>query len=82
MCAEAADVVARTCEDLGVGWDAVDVDTDENLRAAYTDHVPVVFTDGRLHGYWFVDADKLKQALESHQPRPMKVGWRPSQHPD
>ncbi len=82
LCDQAADVVARTCEDSGVGWRAIDVDTDEELRAAYTDHVPVVFTDGELHGYWFVDADKLKQALDGRQPRPMEDGWRPSRYPD
>lgn len=74
-------MVARTCEDMGIGWRAVDVDTDEDLRAAYTDHVPVVFTDGELHGYWFVEADALKQALDGRPARPMGEHWRPSQHP-
>ncbi|RMB61141.1 glutaredoxin family protein [Tessaracoccus antarcticus] len=80
LCDEAASVVARTCEDAGVGWRAIDVDTDECLRAAYTDHVPVVFTDGELHGYWFVDADKLKQALVDRPARPMGDDWRPAEH--
>ena len=80
LCDEAARVVSQICEDAGVGWRAVDVDTDEALRAAYTDHVPVVFTDGELHGYWFVDAEKLKQALADRPGRPMRDDWRPSQH--
>ena len=80
LCDEAVDVVTRTCEAAGVGWRALDIDTDEELRVAYTDHVPVVFTDGELHGYWFVDAEKLKQALESRPARPMGDEWRPPEH--
>ena len=80
LCDEAAGVVAGTCEAAGVGWRSIDVDTDEELRAAYTDHVPVVFIDGELHGYWFVDADQLKQALVGSTARPMGDDWRPTQH--
>ena len=80
LCDEAAVVVARICENAGVGWRAVDIDTDVELRSAYTDHVPVVFTDGELHGYWFVDAEKLKKALVGRPSRPMGDDWRPSQH--
>ena len=73
-------MVAGTCEAAGVGWRSIDVDTDEELRAAYTDHVPVVFIDGELHGYWFVDTEKLKQALVGRPARPMGDDWRPTQH--
>ena len=80
LCDDAEGVVARTCEDVGVGWRSIDIDTDEALRAAYTDHVPVVFIDGELHGYWFVDTEKLKQALVGRPARPMGDDWRPTQH--
>ncbi|MGV8845005.1 glutaredoxin family protein [Tessaracoccus sp.] len=80
LCDEAEAVVARICEGARAGWRAIDVDTDEALRSAFSDHVPVVFIDGELHGYWFVDAEKLKQTLDGQLPRPMGDDWRPSQH--
>lgn len=70
-------VVGGVCEDAGTAWRTVDVDSDERLRAAYTDHVPVVFADRELHGYWFVDAEKLKQALTGSPARPMADDWHP-----
>lgn len=63
LCADAVDVVDRVCAGLGVAWRLVDVDTDPELRASYTDHVPVTMVDGREHARWFVDAEKLAAAL-------------------
>lgn len=58
-------MVARVCEAGGVGWRSVDIDTDAALKATYTNHVPVLFVDDVLLGYWRVDADQLEQALGS-----------------
>lgn len=55
----------------------VDVDDDAMLRSRYTDHVPVVFVDGQLHGYWFVDPEALRSALAG-EPRPMREDWLPT----
>lgn len=63
LCIDATAVVAEVCADLGVPWRSLDVDTDPALRAAYTDHVPVVLIDGELHSRWFVDAATLRTAL-------------------
>lgn len=41
----------------------LDVDTDPALRERFTDHVPVVFLDGRLFAYWTLDAEALHAAL-------------------
>ena len=71
-------MVAAVCEDVGVLWRTVDVDTDVDLRTDWTDHVPVTFVDGELHGRWFVDPDKLKQALVTGAPGPMPANWFPS----
>ena len=56
-------MIRDTCEELGVPWSCVDVDTHEELATRFTDHVPVTFVDQQLHGYWFVDQDKLRQSL-------------------
>ena len=44
-------------------WRIVDVDSDPELSAEYTDHVPVTFVDGVRHAIWFLDADALRAAL-------------------
>lgn len=56
-------MVAGVCEEVGFSWRALDVDSDDALRAQYTDYVPVVLIDGEVHGYWFVDADQFRPAL-------------------
>lgn len=63
LCDDALTVVERVCRERDVSWRAVDVDGDDDLRARYTDHVPVTFVDGRQHALWFVDADALGAAL-------------------
>ena len=63
LCVEAEAAVRRTAADLGVTWRAVDVDTDERLRARFTDHVPVTFVDGAQFAIWFLDPGALRAAL-------------------
>ncbi len=63
LCVEAAAVVEQVCAGRAVAWRQVDVDSDPELRAAYTDHVPVTFVDGQLHARWFVDPVTLEAAL-------------------
>lgn len=63
-CAAAESEIARICDALGVGWSVVDVDSDPELRAEYGDRVPVILVDGREHGYWKVEEDRLRRALQ------------------
>ncbi len=63
LCVTAEADVARICGELGVGWTAVDVDADPELRAEYGDRVPVVEVDGREHGYFRVEEPRLRAAL-------------------
>ena len=64
-------MVKTTCGELGVGWRIIDVDTDEQLKAQYTDHVPVTFVDDELLGYWFLDEATLRAALDT-VPAPLR----------
>ncbi|SDL78386.1 glutaredoxin family protein [Tessaracoccus oleiagri] len=59
LCVDAERIVERVCTGRGVGYELVDVDTDEALRAEYTDHVPVLIVDGKVRSYWFVDEAAL-----------------------
>jgi glutaredoxin len=63
LCEKAEAEVARICADVGAGWTTVDVDTDPELRAEYGDRVPVIEVDGREHGFWRVEEDRLRAAL-------------------
>jgi hypothetical protein len=62
-CAAAVADVERICTDVGAGWTTVDVDSDPELRAEYGDRVPVIEVDGREHGFWQVEEDRLRAAL-------------------
>lgn len=82
LCEDAAAIVSRACEETGVSWESIDVDSEADLRMEWTDHVPVTFVDGELHGRWFVDPEKLREALLYGEPRPMSPTWRPAAVPN
>lgn len=63
LCHEAINVVARACPPGG--WVDLDVDDHPELVERYSDHVPVVFVDGRLLSYWTLEAAQLQHALGS-----------------
>ena len=63
LCDDARAEVSRILGELGTPWDELDVDRDPHLRAEYGDRVPVVLLDGREHGYWRVEEDRLRRAL-------------------
>lgn len=63
LCVVAAEQVGRICGELGVRWHTSDVDADPELRAEYGDRVPVILVDGREHGFWKVEEQRLRAAL-------------------
>lgn len=63
LCDEVVPVVAEVCATLGRRLTTLDVDSEPSLKASYSDHVPVTFVDGDVLSYWFVDRDRLIDAL-------------------
>ncbi|SDQ16165.1 glutaredoxin family protein [Quadrisphaera sp. DSM 44207] len=63
LCDVARETVRRVCAQTGAGWSEVDVDTDPELRARYTDLVPVVVVDGHHHDHWRIEEQRLRAAL-------------------
>jgi glutaredoxin len=63
LCDDARAVVAEVCTELGIGWDEVDITTDDSLVAEYVEQIPVTLVDGRQHDFWRVSADRLRAAL-------------------
>ena len=63
LCEVAAETLGRVAGEAGLVPQLVDVDGDDELRAEYGDRVPVVAVDGREHGYFRVEEDRLRAAL-------------------
>ena len=63
LCDDALTSIATVCQDMNVTWQTVDVDADPALKREWNDHVPVTFVDGELFSRWFLDADRLRDAL-------------------
>lgn len=62
-CDQAVADVRTVCDELGASWEICDVDTDPEWRAEYGDHLPVVLVDGVEHGFWYVEPERLRDAL-------------------
>jgi len=75
LCEVAKDTLARVAATAGVTWQEVDVDTDPGLLDEYSDLVPVILVDGKTHGYWRVDEDRLLRDLAT--PSPLTPPLRP-----
>jgi glutaredoxin len=63
LCEDAERVLRRLAAELGFGYEEVDVDASAELRADYSDRVPVVLIDGREHGYWRVEEARFRTAV-------------------
>ncbi|MFC4337243.1 glutaredoxin family protein [Salininema proteolyticum] len=65
LCGEARDQMRRVSEESGEPWEEKDVADDRELLVEYGDRLPVVLLDGREHGYWTVDRERLLKDLSS-----------------
>jgi glutaredoxin len=63
LCEAAEALVADICAETGDSWTRVDITTDEDLTARFTEQVPVTFVDGAQHDFWRVDPGRLRSAL-------------------
>lgn len=63
LCDVAKQDLARLAETEGVAWQEVDVDSDPALQEEYWDRVPVILLDGKEHGYWRVEPERLLRDL-------------------
>ena len=63
LCEVAQEAMARVAADTGEAWEEIDVESDVALEIEYGDRVPVVLLDGREHGYWRVEEDRLRRDL-------------------
>jgi len=57
------DVAKEALERIGEPWVEVDIERDPELDAEYGDRIPVVLLDGKEHGYWRVEEERLRRDL-------------------
>jgi hypothetical protein len=67
LCDDAREVVRRVADDTGAGGLEQRVDDDPDLLRRYGEMVPVVLVDGTQHGFYTVDEDRLRAALDGRR---------------
>jgi len=65
LCDDARSVVVEVAAELGVGWEEIDISTDETLLAQWWEQIPVTLVDGQQHDFWRVDGARLRSALQA-----------------
>lgn len=65
LCEQAREVVGRVAAELGVDWVERSILDEQALFDAYAEQIPVTIVDGKVHDYWRVDEQRLRQALGS-----------------
>ncbi|MEH0983747.1 glutaredoxin family protein [Micromonospora sp. CPCC 205556] len=67
LCEEAKAALDRVVAVTGDRWVEKDVTGDVELEREYGDRLPVVLLDGREHGYWRVEEERLLRDLTTPQ---------------
>jgi hypothetical protein len=63
LCDVAKEAIERVTAATGERWVEVNVESDRELEAEYGDRVPVTLLDGKEHGYWRVEEERLLRDL-------------------
>ena len=63
LCEVAEQTLDRLAAATGEQWTRVDVTESVELERDYADRVPVLLLDGREHGYWRVEEERLLRDL-------------------
>ncbi|TDC39507.1 glutaredoxin family protein [Micromonospora sp. 15K316] len=67
LCEEARAALERVVAVTGDRWVEWDVTADLELERDYGDRLPVVLLDGKEHGYWRVEEERLLRDLTTPQ---------------
>ncbi|MEH1012007.1 glutaredoxin family protein [Micromonospora sp. CPCC 206060] len=63
LCDDARAALDRVAAVTGDRWTELDIADDIELEREYGDRLPVVLLDGKEHGYWRVEEDRLLRDL-------------------
>ncbi|GGR82790.1 thioredoxin family protein [Micromonospora fulviviridis] len=67
LCEDAKAALDRVVAVTGDRWIEKDVTGDLELEREYGDRLPVVLLDGKEHGYWRVEEERLLRDLTTPQ---------------
>ena len=65
LCDVAKEAIERVAAATGERWVEVNVEADRELEAEYGDRVPVTLLDGKEHGYWRVEEERLLRDMRA-----------------
>jgi glutaredoxin len=63
LCDVAKEAISRVAATAGEQWVEVDLDSDPEIQAEYWERIPVILLDGKEHGYWRVEEERLLRDL-------------------
>jgi glutaredoxin len=63
LCDVAKETMDRVAAKSGEAWTEVDISGDPELEDEYGLRIPVVLLDGKEHGYWRVEEERLLRDL-------------------
>jgi glutaredoxin len=64
LCEQAESELRVLAAELGFGLELLDVDADRRRANEYSDRVPVILIDGAEHGYWRLEEQRFRTALQ------------------
>jgi hypothetical protein len=56
-------VAAADLAEVGEPFEEIDITSDPELEMEYGDRIPVILLDGKEHGYWRVEKERLRRDL-------------------
>jgi glutaredoxin len=63
LCEDARAAIEEIAVDTGVDWTEIDITGDDDLVDEYAEMIPVILLDGRMHGYFRVEPERLRRDL-------------------
>lgn len=57
------EVAAADLAEMGEAFEEIDITSDPELEIEYGERIPVIMLDGREHGYWRVEKERLRRDL-------------------
>jgi glutaredoxin len=68
LCDDAKEAIARVAAATGEDLTEIDITGDDALEDEYGFRIPVVLLDGKEHGYWRVEEDRLLRDMRLSSP--------------
>ena len=65
LCDDAKAALKDVAESTGESWQEINVETDIELEREYGERLPVIMLDGKEHGYFRVESDRLLRDLNA-----------------